>query len=334
MTLNVAVIGTGSFAREHIRAFRQVPEARVVYVAGSDLARAQSLAMLAPGARASDDIEAVLDDPSVDAVDVCNATPDHARWTIAAGHAGKHVHVDKPAALSIPSFDEMVEAVEGSGRILMVGQTARFQPVSTEVQHACATGEIGIPRLLHVSWLTGHVWPNGWRAWQFDITKSGGHPVHNGIHTVDLAVWLMQSRPIEVFARNFPSFAAEMPMPDSFQMQLRFENGSLAMLEHCYALRQPGATMRRIMLAGTEGTLMHDSADDTGLSSPGHPTPALSAEGALTIQLRHWVAAMRGDESLIVTTAEARTALATAIAAQRSLVAGRPMAIEHDGVAS
>jgi predicted dehydrogenase len=232
MTFNVAIIGTGSFAQQHILALQQVPEARVTHVAGSSLSRARALAMLAPEAQASDDIDAVLGDPSVDAVDICNATPDHARWAIAAGRVGKHVHVDKPATLSIRSFDEMVEAVEGNGLTLMVGQTARFQPAMVEIQHACATGSIGTPRLLHVSWLTGHVWPNGWRAWQFDVAKSGGHPVHNGIHTIDLAVWLMRSRPVEVFARHFPSFAAEMPMPDSFQVQLRFDNGSLAAGNH------------------------------------------------------------------------------------------------------
>jgi predicted dehydrogenase len=86
------------------------------------------------------------------------------------------------------------------------------------------------------------------------------------------------------------------------------------------------------MLAGTEGTLAHDSTDDTGLSSPGHPNPAISAAGALVAQLRHWVAAARGDEPFIVTTAQARIALASAIAAQRSLVTGGPVAIEHEAV--
>ncbi|MEB0014965.1 Gfo/Idh/MocA family oxidoreductase, partial [Glaciimonas sp. Cout2] len=80
-----------------------------------------------------------------------------------------------------------------------------------ELQQQVASGDIGDPKLLHVTWYTGHVWPNGWRGWQLDTALSGGHPVHNGTHSIDLAVWLMNSRPVEVFARQFATFAANMP---------------------------------------------------------------------------------------------------------------------------
>jgi len=211
----------------------------------------------------------------------------------------------------------------------MVGQTVRFQPAIAELHRALADGEIGTPKLLHTSWYTGHVWPNGWRAWQLDVAKSGGHPVHNGTHSIDLAVWLLNSEPVEVFARHFPTFAAEMPMPDSFQLQLRFASGALATLELCYALRQSGDFLRRTMLVGTDGTMVHSTEDDPGLSSPGHPVPPSSIENALPAQLAHWVRAAQGREPFIVTTAQARVTLATAIAAQRSLLSGQPVAIDH-----
>ncbi|MDF2444068.1 MAG: myo-inositol 2-dehydrogenase / D-chiro-inositol 1-dehydrogenase [Subtercola sp.] len=329
MTFRVAVVGTGAFAREHVLALRGIPGVTITHVAGSDLARASALAALACGANATTDIHAAVCGDDVDAVDVVNATPDHHRWTVAAGEAGKHVHVDKPAALTVSDFDEMVQATEGRGGTLMVGQTVRFQPVIAELQQALARGDIGDPKLLHVSWYTGHVWPNGWRGWQLDVSRSGGHPVHNGTHSIDLAVWLTGSRPVEVFARNFPTFAAEMPMPDSFQVQVRFESGALATLELCYALRQPGEFLRRIVLVGTEGTLAHSTDDDPGLSSPGHPVAPPSIEKALDLQLSHWVRAAQGLEPFIVTTSEARVALATAVAAQRSLETGQPVRVAH-----
>lgn len=216
MTVRIAVIGSGWFAGEHLKSLAQIPEAEVAWVAGSDLARARSVAGLAPGAQGTTDIKAAINDPSIDAVDVCNATPDHARWAIAAAQAGKHVHVDKPAALSLASLDEMIGAADAADRSFMVGQTVRFQPAMAEIARAVHAGEIGRPRLLHVTWYVGHVWPGGWRGWQHDVDKSGGHPVHNGVHAVDLAVWLMGSAPFRVFARDFPTFAAQMPMPDSF----------------------------------------------------------------------------------------------------------------------
>ncbi|MER7334206.1 MULTISPECIES: Gfo/Idh/MocA family oxidoreductase [unclassified Micromonospora] len=327
MPLHIAILGTGAIAREHAAALARVPGVRVTHVAGSDLTRAAAVAAHAPGAVPSDDPVAILADPTVDAVDICEATPDHARWTIAAGQAGKHVHVEKPAALTVEDFDAMVSATEGAGRSLMVGQTVRFQPAIRALQAALAAGDIGTARLLHVSWYAGYVWPRGWRGWQHDPAQSGGHPVHNGTHALDLAVWLTARRPVRVFVRAFPSFAADMPVPDSFHVTVRFDDGSLALLEISYALRRHGELLRRIMVAGTTGTLFHSTEDDPRLvSDAARPAPS-SVEDAMFHQLRHWADTLRGDASPIVTNGQVRTALAAAVAAQRSLESGQPVEV-------
>ena len=325
--LNVALVGTGSFAEEHLRAFSSVPEARVKYVVGSDWERTQRVADLIPGAVASTDLARVLSAPDVDAVDICNKTAQHAPAAIAAARAGKHVHVDKPAALSVEDLEEMIQSAEAAGVTLMVGQTVRFQPIIQRVRQAVDRGAVGTPRLLHVSWYTGHVWPGGWRGWQLDVRQSGGNPVHNGTHLLDLAVWLLGSQPVEVFTRSFPTFAAGMPMHDSFSMIVRFANGSLATLELCYALRQRGDTIRRIVLAGDSGTVKHNTDDDPGLVSPSFRAPPPSTIDALTNQLRHWVRAIAGDESFVVKHSEMRATLATAIAAQQTLVSQQPVKV-------
>ncbi|GAA3343093.1 hypothetical protein GCM10017714_34310 [Curtobacterium pusillum] len=330
MTFSVTVVGTGAFAREHVLALRTLDGVRVARVAGTDLRQAAELAALVPGAVPTTDIASAVADPAIDGVDVCNATPGHAPWTIAAGRAGKHVHVEKPAALSIESFDQMVEAVHGADRTLMVGQTVRFQPAVAELHERLERGDAGVPRLLHITWYTGHVWPGGWRGWQLDPVASGGHPVHNGTHALDLAVWLMRSEPVEVFGRDFPTFAAEMPMPDSFHLLVRFANGALATIELCYALTQPGRFLRRVVLCGTNGTLLHDTDAEPGLSTPRHAEPPASLEGALARQLAHWVAAAQGREPLRVRPSESRAALAAAIAGQRSLRSGHPVRIGEE----
>ncbi|WP_427017345.1 Gfo/Idh/MocA family protein [Pseudarthrobacter sp. P1] len=323
MACTVAIIGSGNIARDHLAALRQIPEVEVAYVYGSNLDRAASLAALYPGAKATTDIRQILDDPAINAVDITNSTPDHARFTIAAGLAGKHVHVEKPAALNLGDFDSMVAATEGRGLSLMVGQTVRFQPSIATIAQAIQGGDIGTPRLTHVSWYTGYVWPGGWRGWQLDAAKSGGHPVHNGSHCIDLAVWLLQRTPVRVFARSFPSYAAQMPVHDSFQLTVKFDDGSLALLEISYSLRKHADVLRRIVVAGSEGTLAHSTTDDPGLTSDGaRPAPS-SVENAMTAQLRHWVDLMEGRAEPIVRTAEVRAALATGLAAQESLDTGR-----------
>lgn len=328
---NVALVGTGAFAHEHLGALEQIPGVTVAYVVGSDRRRTQALADRIPGAVATTRLDDVLSDPTVHAVDICNRTPQHAPMAIAAALAGKHVHVDKPAALSVADFDEMVAAAHSGGVSLMVGQTVRFQPIIAKMRSAIDRGDIGSPRLLHVSWYTGHVWPGGWRGWQHDLEKSGGHPVHNGTHILDLAVWLLGSEPVEVMTRGFSTFAAEMPMPDSFSTIVRFADGSLATLELCYALRQSGDSLRRIVVAGESGTLKHSTEDDPGLSAPSLKVAPASVLGGLNAQLNHWVRAVQGREPFVVQNHQVRAALAAAIAAQESLVTGKPVRIDKEG---
>ncbi|MFD2024886.1 Gfo/Idh/MocA family protein [Promicromonospora aerolata] len=321
--VGLAVVGTGAFAREHLTTLAELPDASVRWVVGHDRHRAAALAALVPGARATTDLDDALSDDDVSAVDVVTATPAHARDTVAAGRAGKHVQVEKPAALTLDQLDAMVAATEGSGTSLVVGQTVRFQPAVAALARAARNGDIGTPLLTHISWYTGHAWPGGWRGWQLDPELSGGHPVHNGTHIVDAAVWLLDDEPVEVFTRGLRTFSPDMESPDSFHVQLRTASGALATLELCYALRRRGELFRRIVLVGTDGTLAHTTAEEDGLHSDAATVAPASVDGALHAQLAHWLDVVRGDAPQVVTTPQVRTALATALAAQRSLVSGR-----------
>jgi predicted dehydrogenase len=327
VTITVGIIGAGAIARDHVAAYRRIPGVRIGWVADLDAGRARELAALAGGAAWATDPAMVYGAAELDAVDICTSSASHASLTIAAATAGKAVHVEKPAALSLADYDAMVAAVEQTNVPFMVGQTARFQPVHREVAAGIAEGLIGRPRLLHVLWYAGHVWSDGWRSWQLDPARSGGHPVHNGVHALDLAVWLLGANPVRVFARGFRTFAPAMGTPDSFHMTVRFDNGALATLEIAYALRARGDALRRILAVGEAGSLHHTTEDDPTLYSDATRAPSPAVEDALYHQLSHWIAVLRGTEEPIVRPAQVRAALAAALGAQQSLVSGAAVAI-------
>ncbi len=332
MTRSVALIGAGGIAQDHAAAYARIPGACVSHVVDTDAGRAQSLAARI-GATWSTDTAAIFASSDVDAVDICTPSETHAALAIAAAERGKAIHVEKPAALALADFDAMVAATDRHGVSLMIGQTARFQPVNAEIAREIAAGSIGRLRMLHVTWYAGHVWADGWRAWQLDPARSGGHPVHNGIHALDLAVWLFGLKPTRVFTRGFRTFAPEMGIPDSFHMTVRFDNGGIALLEISYALRTRGDAFRRILAVGELGSLSHSTEEDPTVYSDGIHIPSPTVEDAMYHQLRHWVATLDGDEEPIVKTSEVRNALAAALAAQVSLASGRAVTIgeaSHD----
>ncbi len=321
MTVSVAIVGAGGIAREHADAYRRIPEARVTHVADVDAARARAIAQSLDAAWTTD-VPSVLAAADVDALDICTPSETHAPLTIAAAEHGKAIHVEKPAALALADFDAMVAAAERHGVSLMVGQTARFQPVHMQIAQEIAAGTIGRLRALHVTWYAGHVWEGGWRAWQLDVARSGGHPVHNGVHALDLAVWLFGQPVARVFARGTPTFAPEMGIPDTFHMTAKMADGGLAVLEISYALKRRGDALRRILAIGEQGSLHHSSEEDPGLVSDAGRIPSPAVADAMEHQLTHWIATLRGEAEPIVTAAQVRAALAAALAAQESLTTG------------
>lgn len=325
MTLAIAIIGAGGIARDHAAAYARIPGMRVSHVVDTDATRAQSLAAIT-GAAWSTDAATAFASSEIDAVDICTPSETHAALTIAAAGHGKAIHVEKPAALSLADFDAMANAAERHGVSLMVGQTARFQPVNAEIAREIAAGTIGRLRVLHVTWYAGHIWEGGWRAWQLDPARSGGHPLHNGIHALDLAVWLFGRTPTRVFARCFRTFAPTTGIPDSFHITVRFDDGGMALLEISYALRVRGDALRRILAVGEYGSLSHSTEEDPRVYSDAAVFPSPSVEDAMYHQLRHWVATLCGHEEQIVKTAEVRRALAAALAAQASLESGLAVA--------
>jgi predicted dehydrogenase len=255
-------------------------------------------------------------------VDICTPSETHAPLTIAAAECGKAIHVEKPAALALADFDAMIAATERHGVSLMVGQTARFQPVNMQISQEIAAGTIGRLRALHVTWYAGHVWEGGWRAWQLDVARSGGHPMHNGIHALDLAVWLFGQPVTRVFARGTPTFAPQMGIPDTFHMTAKMADGGLVVLEIAYSLKQRGDALRRILAIGESGSLHHSSEEDPRLVSDAGRIASPAVADAMYYQLKHWIATVHGDAEPIVKTAQVRAALAAALGAQESLTTG------------
>src|SRR5512132_2336158 len=96
--VRVAMVGAGFAAHLHALAYRQVPginvELRWVTAAGAD--RAAAFAAEFGVSRSAADVQTILADPQVDAVDLCVPTHLHAPLAVEAAKAGKHVIVEKP----------------------------------------------------------------------------------------------------------------------------------------------------------------------------------------------------------------------------------------------
>jgi len=328
--VGVVIVGAGMIAHSHATALDRIQGVRVTHVVSTRIEAAEEVARLAGGAIATTDRQAALGDPRVGAVVISTPTDSHAELSIEAMRRGKAVLVEKPVALSLADFDRMTAAAEANRVSLMVGQTSRFQPVHMELHRAVSEGAVGRLRAVKLTWYVGHVWPHAWRAWQLDPARSGGHPVHNGVHPLDLVVWLLGQAPKRVFARSFRTFSPQLPIPDSFHITVRCES-ALALIELSYGLTRSGANLRRLLAIGEQGTIQHRSDEEEELLAGTAQAASPSLDRAMDNELIHWVATLRNEAEPLVRPHEVRATLAAALAAQRSLETGRAVDIEEVG---
>ena len=117
-----------------IRPARHVPEAEIAAVAARDPERARKFADKHGISTVHQSYDALLADPSLEAV--YNPLPNslHCEWTIRALEAGKHVLCEKPFASNTDEALRMALAAEASGRELVEAFHWRYHPLADRMR--------------------------------------------------------------------------------------------------------------------------------------------------------------------------------------------------------
>lgn len=149
--------------------------------------------------------KALLAMDEIDAVVVATPNCHHARLTIAALEAGKHVLCEKPMATSIEDAKKMIETAEKTGKKLMIGHNQRLMPPHVKAKQLLRQGAIGDVLTFRTSF--GHGGPEMWsqdqgpHTWFFQKDKAYvGTMGDLGVHKADLIRWLLDTEVDEVGA--------------------------------------------------------------------------------------------------------------------------------------
>uniref|UniRef100_UPI00261D2FBD Gfo/Idh/MocA family protein n=1 Tax=Trebonia sp. TaxID=2767075 RepID=UPI00261D2FBD len=181
--VRIGILGTARIAgRALLAPSAAVPSVAVVAVAGRDATRASAFAARHGIPRAYGSYEELLDSPAVDAVYVPLPNALHARWTLRALAAGKHVLCEKPFAANAAEAGEVLDAAQASGLVVMEGMHYRYHPLVRRLVAMIGDGAIGAVR--HVQAWTS--WPVGDPAdIRYDYALGGGALMDGGCYAVD-----------------------------------------------------------------------------------------------------------------------------------------------------
>jgi UDP-N-acetylglucosamine 3-dehydrogenase len=155
--MRIGILGAGNMGRTHAAAYAGMPGVTVAAIVARHETSARELADQT-GAAALTDPQKLLEDASIDAVDVCYPTAVHREYVVTALEQGKHVFCETPIALTVEDADAMIEAAHAHARIFGVGLLIRFVSDNAYIHEVVTSGALGEPLAVFASRRSAPYW--------------------------------------------------------------------------------------------------------------------------------------------------------------------------------
>ena len=280
------MIGCGSVTeRKSGPAFYKAPGSALVAVMGRRLEAVTDYAARHGIARVYTDVDALLNDPEVDAVYIATPPDSHHAYALRVAAAGKHCCVEKPMSLNAGQSREMQKVFADAGLHLFVSYYRRSLPRFQQVRQWLEEGRIGEVR--HLTWtLTKAPSPTdlgGTDNWRTDpAIAGGGYFADLASHGFDLFQYLLGDI-VEVAgftAHQAGLYAAE----DAVSASWRFASGALGM--GCWNF-VADRREDRVELIGSKGRISFAVFDEHPVQLEADENVSLHIENHEHIQWHH-----------------------------------------------
>jgi predicted dehydrogenase len=316
--VSIGIVGLGFMAVAHLRAYREVPGARIAalcspngrHLDGDFSGVAGNVGSKDPfrhdmtGVKAFRDFAAMLADPTIDAIDICAPTHAHKELALTALAAGKHVLCEKPLARTSADAGAMLTAALAAKRVLMPAMCLRFWPEWAWVKQAIDDGRFGkvlAARFRRVAE------PPAWGQHNFlDGAKSGGALLDLHVHDADFILHCF-GRPRAVFATGYTKLSGAV---DHVVAQYQFTSGAEVYAEGGWAMSSGFGFNMSYTVNFERATADYDlarGAEALRLFEPGKPPRVITCEpgDGYIGELRHFVECVAtGQPSTAVTAAD------------------------------
>lgn len=260
----------------------------------------------------------------------------HAEQGSAAAARGLHVIVEKPIDVTAEAADRLIDACARAGVRLCVLFQDRTRPSFRALRELIADGRLGRPLLAsaRVKWFRPESYYSGsrWRGtWALD---GGGALMNQGIHTLDLLVWLLG--PVRRVTAQTATLAHDIEVEDTALALLELESGARASLE-ATTIAKPGYP-RRVELTTATGTIVIEGErvvaadldtahpelleDDSPATSQGSASPVVANIEGHRALVEDFVRSMQSGSAPLCSGEDARVSVAVAQAIYESARTG------------
>jgi UDP-N-acetyl-2-amino-2-deoxyglucuronate dehydrogenase len=281
------LIGTGMIAGHFRAGINECGDANLVAVCNKSEEKGKAFAEETRGTKFYLDYRDLVQDPDVDVIGITTPSGHHADNVIAAAQAGKHSICEKPLDVSRDKMTEMIDTCRISGVKLGCVFQSRTKADMIKVRKAIKQGELGDMVLADAflkTYRSQAYYDSGdWRGtWALD---GGGALMNQGVHGVDLLLWLLDDEVESVFARAEHK-VRNIEVEDTAVATIKFKSGTFGTIIGTTSCN-PGEASRTelhgkfgtITLSGTEITRWAVTEEEDGRAEDKFPRRSVGAHG-------------------------------------------------------
>lgn len=348
-TIKLGIVGFGFMGHCDAESLATFSDEEIKLVAVADI-NPEQLKDAPEGVEKYGSIEEMLEKADINTVMISTPNPSHLEMVEKSAKAGKHIICEKPAAMNVEQFDEMVKVTRENDVIFTVHQQRRWDKdyrIMKEVYDRKMVGDMYVIK----SQLYGF---NGnMHDWHVFPEMGGGMLYDWGVHLIDQMLNMVDSKIDSIFAdmRN----VINEKVDDYFNILIKFKNGITAEIELGTYYLTP---KRAWFIGGDKGSALIDGFDGEGKivrtahlleNVPGKitmtaagPTRSFgpAAPGLLIDEplpevkvaqrdyFVHFIKAFNGEEDIIVKPEQVRRVLSVMEAVRRSAASGEAVRFE------
>ena len=253
--LKFAIVGTGTIAKHHGLALKEIPGAELVSFYERNTANVHKFEQMFNISSAAG-YPQLLANPDIDVIDITLPSGLHSEYGVKAALAGKHVIVEKPIDVTLEKADALINACKRSGVTLSVISQMRFIPDILQLKKFITEGKLGtlMEGDAYIKWYRSPEYykSSAWRGtWALD---GGGSFINQAIHFIDLLLYIMG--PVNWVSAKTRTTTHDIEVEDIGMAMVEFHNGSHGIIQASTAI-YPGFPAR-LEIHGTKGTVIFE----------------------------------------------------------------------------
>ena len=339
--VNVGIVGLGFMAATHIRAYQQLPNARVAALCNpsgrnldgdftqvsGNLDTGAPLKLDMKGVTAYRDLEAFFADDTLDLIDICTPTVSHVALATRGLEAGRHVLCEKPMTRSLADARVIEKALDQAKGFCMPAMCLRFWPEWAWLREVIRGGRFGPVRGARFRRVAE---PPAWgQHYFFNGKESGGALFDLHVHDTDFVQYCF-GLPTHVYSTGYSRLSGAV---DHVTTQYTVAGGASVVAEGGWAMTPGFGFNMSYTVTFENATADFDIArgeDALTLYVEGKEPEVVRCEGpdGYARELRHLLECIEtGVAPSVVTVADAVRSVAICEAEERSVQTGEKQAV-------